>query len=87
MLDMGKVSSCFVLRYVLKKSPDPCHVLEDFLKNFIYCIYLLLVLLGLHCCSGFPLVAASQGCSRVAVHKFLTEVHEFLTEVHKFLPA
>ena len=91
---MGKVSSCFVLRYVLKKSPDPCHVLEDFLKNFIYCIYLLLVLLGLPCCSGFPLVAASRGCSQVAVHKFLPVVSEFfpavrglLIAVREFLPA
>ena len=77
MLDMGKVSSCFVLRYVLKKSPEPCRVLED----FFFLIYLLWVLLGLPCCSGFPLVAARRGGSRVAVHEFLTAVQELLTAV------
>ena len=39
MLDMGKVSSCFVPRYVLKKSPDPCCVLEDFFKIYLFYLF------------------------------------------------
>ena len=29
--------------------------------------------LGLHCCAGFSLVAASRGCSLVVVHELLSE--------------
>lgn len=35
-------------------------------------IYLLLAMLGLHCCSGFSLVAASRGYSLAAARKLLT---------------
>ena len=48
---------------------------------FFFLIYLLWVLLGLPCCSGFPLVAARRGGSQVAVHEFLTAVQELLTAV------
>lgn len=37
-------------------------------------IYLFLTVLGLRCCSGFSLVAASRGYSLVAVHRLLIEV-------------
>ena len=42
-----------------------------FLYNFIY---LFLVMLGLHCCVGFSLVAANGGYSVVAVLGLLTAV-------------
>ena len=46
-------------------------VLESFLKLFIYFIYSLLAVLGLHCCAGFCLVAESRGHSLVAVCRLL----------------
>lgn len=54
---------------------------------FFFLIYLLWVLLGLPCCSGFPLVAASWGCSGVAVHEFLPAVSEFFPAVWRLLTA
>ena len=35
---------------------------------FKFFIYLLLAVLGLRCCLGFSLVAASEGCSLASVH-------------------
>ena len=37
-------------------------------------MYLFLAVLGLCCCEGFSLVAASGGYSPVAVHRFLIAV-------------
>ena len=43
-----------------------------FFKKYIYLLFL--AALGLHCLHGLPLVAASRGCSLVAVHGLLTAV-------------
>ena len=44
-----------------------------FFHNFVD-LYLFLAVLGLHCCSGFPVVAASRGYSLAAVHGLLIAV-------------
>ena len=43
-------------------------------------IYLFLTVLGLHCCSGFSLVAASRGHSLVAVRRLLIVMASLLAE-------
>ena len=45
-----------------------------FLSNFCLFIYLFLAELGLRCCTGFSLVAASGGSSLAAMCKFLSVV-------------
>ena len=78
MMDVGKVSSCFVLLCLTEKSrPLSCIVGFLFIYLFIYLFYLLLVVLGLRCRSGFPLVAASRGCSQVAEREFPLAVGSF----------
>ena len=42
--------------------------------SFLKIIYLFLVVLGLHWCMGFSLVAVNGGYSLVAVHKLLIAV-------------
>ena len=49
-----------------------------FLKKLF--IYLLLVVLGLPCCTGFFLVVARGGCSLGAEHGFLIAVTSSVTE-------
>ena len=50
-----------------------------FLK-IIITIYLFLVVLGLHCCAGFSLVAGSRSSSPVAVFWLLTAVSSLVSE-------
>ena len=45
-----------------------------FIYVFNNFIHLFLDVLHLHCCKGFSLVAASRGCSLVAVHGLLIVV-------------
>ena len=51
---------------------------------FIFCInlfiYLFLAVLGLRCCEGFSLVAASGGYSLLAVHGLLIVVTALVVE-------
>ena len=47
---------------------------------FLFFKYLVLTVLGLCCCAGFPLVAGSGGCSLVAVHGLLIVVASFVVE-------
>ena len=51
-----------------------------------YNLFLVLPVLSLHCCAGFPLVATSRGCSLVAVLRLSIAVAS-LTEhrLHKSL--
>ena len=35
----------------------------------IFIFYLCMAVLGLHCCTGFSLVAVSRGCSLIGVHR------------------
>ena len=51
------------------------HFKEQFKKLFIY---LLFAVLGLRCCLGFSLVAASRGYSLVAEHGLLIVVASLL---------
>ena len=46
----------------------------------IVCIYLLLAVLGLRCCTGFSLVVASGGCSVVAMRRLLIAVASVVVE-------
>ena len=64
--NIDQVSSRFVYVFL--------HVLK------ILCIYLFLAVLGLPCCSGFSLVAASRGYTLVAVHSPLTVVSSLVSE-------
>ena len=41
---------------------------------------LLMTVLGLHCCTGFTLVAASRGYSLVAVCRLLSAMTSLVTE-------
>ena len=50
---------------------------REFIFNFIY---LFLAVLGLHCCSGFSLVAASKGYSLVTMLEFLIVVAPLAAE-------
>ena len=51
---------------------------DNFKNNFIF--YLFLAVLGLHCCAGFSLVAASRGYSLVTAHKLLIVVASLVVE-------
>ena len=46
----------------------------------IVCIYLLLAVLGLCCCTGFSLVVASGGCSVVVMCRLLIAVASVVVE-------
>ena len=48
--------------------------LAFFLSVFLKICYLFLAVLGLHCCAGFSLVAASGGYSPAAVSRLLIAV-------------
>ena len=43
-------------------------------------MYLFIIVLGLHCCTGFPLVMASRGYSLVVVHWLLIAVVSLVAE-------
>ena len=47
---------------------------------FFLKIYLFMTVLGLCCCAGFSLVAASRGYSQVAVLGFLTAMASLVAE-------
>ena len=51
-----------------------------FIYVFNNFIHLFLDVLHLHCCKGFSLVAASRGCSLVAVHVLLIAVASLVAE-------
>ena len=53
-----------------------CTGLSDFHTH----TWLLLTVLGLCCCMGFPLVVASRGYSPVTVHGLLIEVASLVVE-------
>ena len=57
-------------------------MLELFLLKFyvFISVYLLLAVLGLRCCAGFSLVAASRGYRLVAVHRLLIAVASLAME-------
>ena len=50
-----------------------------FFNNFIN-LHLFLAVLSLHCCAGFPVVAASRGYSLVALHGLLSAVVSLAVE-------
>ena len=50
------------------------------LSDFYTHTWLLLTVLGLCCCMGFPLVVASRGYSPVTVHGLLIEVASLVVE-------
>ena len=56
------------------------------LTNICNFTYLLLAALGLHCCTGFSLVAAIGGCSLVVVLRLLTEVAPLVAEYRLWVP-
>ena len=49
---------------------------------FVLKIYLFMAMLGLHCCEGFPLVAASRGYPLIAVLRLLIAVTSLVE--HRF---
>ena len=49
-----------------------------FKNNFICLLILFLAVLGLHCCSGFSLVAVSRGYSLVVVCRHLIAVESLV---------
>ena len=51
-----------------------------FIYVFNNFIHLFLDVLHLYCCKGFSLVAASRGCSLVAVHGLLIAVASLVAE-------
>ena len=51
---------------------------------FLFCFVLFLAVLGLCCCAGFSLVAATKGCSLVAVRRLLIMVASLVAE-HRLL--
>ena len=60
--------------FVFLKNSKLASPLRSFLKFIILFIYLFGAVLGLHCCMGFSLVAASRGYSLVMVGGPLTTV-------------
>ena len=61
------------LRWVLVTACEIILAAHGIFKIYLY-IHLLLAVVGLHCLHGLPLVAASRGCSLVAMHGLLSAV-------------
>ena len=63
---------------MLRKNKNKFSIdLRIFFNSFIY---LFLAVLGLHCCIGFCLVAATGGSSLAAVHGLLVAVASLVAE-------
>ena len=67
---------------MVSNMPLDSFFLKSSLDSFFFkaCIYLFLAVLGLHCCAGFSLVAASGSCSLVAVGRHLIVVASLVAE-------